>query len=113
MGIALESGFNLWVFCVLNEWDVTILLVKHQNIKYLNKNHKTGLPLPNSMDDVAKKNIYVALHVLEDSKNVPHKIPVEYQIIFDIKLKISIASRTRWPGDMWLIFQSHSSMQMP
>ncbi len=51
IGVALEPGFNWWVFHVLKKQDAITLLVKCCNIKYLKKTHKFGLPLPKSVDD--------------------------------------------------------------
>ncbi len=51
MGIALELGFNWWVFHVLKKRDDIISLVKRCNIKYQKKTHKYGLPLPKLVDD--------------------------------------------------------------
>ncbi len=51
MGVALKPGFNWWVFWVLKKKGVIILLVKICNVKYLNKTHKFGFPLPKSVED--------------------------------------------------------------
>ncbi len=90
MGIALEPGFNWWVFCVLKKWEAIIMLVKHHNVKYLKKTHKYNLPPPKPVDDalaidrhtgstlwvdaIAKEmqNVKVAFDAVEDGWNVPH-----------------------------------------
>ncbi len=51
MVIALEPGFNWWVFCLLTKRDAIISLVKCCHVKYLKKTHQYGLPLPKSVDD--------------------------------------------------------------
>ncbi len=88
--VALEPGFNWWVFHVLKTRDTIISLVKCCNVKYLKKTHKYCLPLPKSFDDafaiyrcsgstlwentIAKEmeNVRVACDALEDGRNVPH-----------------------------------------
>ena len=106
MGVALEPGFNWWVFRVLKKRDAIISLVKRRNVKYLKKTHKYGLPLPKSVDDalaidrrsgstlwadaIAKemKNVRVAFDALEDGRNVPHGFQfVKCHMIFDIKME--------------------------
>ncbi len=51
MGVALEPGFNWWVFCVFKKSDTIIMLVKGHNIKYLKKIHKYSLPLQKMVND--------------------------------------------------------------
>ncbi len=90
MSIALEPGFNWWVFSVLKKRDTIILLVKWRNVKYLKKTDKYGLLLLKLVDDalvidrrsgsplwadvIAKemKNVRVAFDTLEDGRNIPH-----------------------------------------
>ncbi len=106
MGVALEPGFNWWVFCVLKKRDTIILLVKRRNVKYLKKTHKYSVPLPKSMDNalaidrcsgttiwadaISKetKNVRVVFDTLEDDRNVPHGFQfVKCHMIFDIKME--------------------------
>ncbi len=51
MGVALDPGFNWWVFSVLKKREKIISLVQHCNIKYFKKTHKYVLPLPKLVDD--------------------------------------------------------------
>ncbi len=106
MCIALEPGFNWWVFCVLKKEDTKISLVKQHNFQYLKKTHKYSLPLPKSVEDalaidrhsdstvwkdaIAKemKNVRFAFDALEDGRNVPHGFHfVKYHMIFNIKME--------------------------
>ncbi len=106
MGIALELGFNWWVFCVLKKRDAIILLVKQCQVKYLKKTHKYSHPLLKLVDNALsidrrsgstlwadaiakeKKNVRVAFNALEDGRNVPHGFQfVKCHMIFDIKME--------------------------
>ncbi len=105
-GVALEPGFNWWVFRVLKKRDAIISLVKRRNVKYLKKTHKYGLPLPKSVEDalaidrlsgstlwadaIAKEmqNVRVAFDALEDGRHVPHGFQfVNCHMVFDIKME--------------------------
>ncbi len=90
MGVALEPGFNWWVFRVLKKREAIISLVKQRNVKYLKKMHKYSLPLPKLVDNALAidrhsgstlwadaipremKNVRVAFDALEDGSNVTH-----------------------------------------
>ncbi len=51
LGVALEPGFNWWVFCVFKKRDAIISLVKCCNIRFLKTTHKYNLPLPKLFDN--------------------------------------------------------------
>ncbi len=106
MCVALEPGFNWWVFCVLKKRDAIISLLKCCNIKYLKKTYKCGLPLSKLVEDAlaidkctgstlwvdanAKEmqNGRVSFNTLEDGRNVPHEFQfIECHMIFDIEME--------------------------
>ncbi len=106
MGVALEPGFNWWVFCILKKREYIISLVKWHNVKNFTKTHKYGLLLSKLVDislaiyrctgstlwadAIAKEmmNVRVAFNTLEDGRNVPHEFQfVKCHVIFDIKIE--------------------------
>ena len=100
-----ETAFNWWDPFVLKKRARIIYLVKQRSARYLKRNHKYGINLLKTVEEIlmpdkangntlwsnaiAKemKNAKVAFKIIDDNESVPrnHQF-VKYHMIFDVKI---------------------------
>ena len=100
-----EPAFNWWVGFVLKKWERIISLVRKRNMRYLKRNEKFGIAIPNNVKEALQldkengntlwadaiatemKNVKVDFKILNDGEMAPrdHQF-VKFHMIFYIKI---------------------------
>ena len=107
-GLMNEPAFNWWVGFVLKKREQIISLVRKRNTRYLKRNEKFGIALPNNVKEALKldkengntlwadaisaemKNVKVSFNILDDGEMAPRDYQfVKCPMIFDIKMENS------------------------